>query len=70
MKLYGLELFGKNHAVRGCCPGHDLFPRETYNNKRSVKAHRRDTKLAHRQARHAYRREVRIIQKEIERGIE
>ena len=25
MKLYGLDVYGKNWNTRGCCPGHDLF---------------------------------------------
>ena len=51
MKLYGLDIYGKNWNTRGCCPGHDLFPREKYSNRRSTKAHREATKLAHRLAR-------------------
>ncbi len=46
MKTYGVD-----KGDRGCCPGHDKFPRETYSNRRSVKAHRRDTKIAHSRAR-------------------
>ena len=51
MKLYGIDIYGKSWNTRGCCPGHDLFPRESYSNRRSVKKHRADTKLAHRLAR-------------------
>lgn len=35
-----------------CCPGHDTFPTETYNNRRSKRARSRDKKLEHRMARH------------------
>lgn len=47
MKTYGLRKLD-----RGCCPGHDRFPCETYKNTRSKRAHRRDTKLMRRIARH------------------
>ena len=43
MKPYGVK-----RKDRGCCPGHDKFPREKYNSRRSIRAHRRDTKIAHR----------------------
>jgi hypothetical protein len=63
MKLYGIDVYGKHHITRGCCPGHDLFPRETYRNRRSVKAHRRDTKLAHRLGRHIAKNKIRAALK-------
>ncbi len=43
MKPYGL-----GPRDRGCCPGHDRFPRESYSNNRSKRAHRRDSKRMHR----------------------
>ena len=46
MKLYGLR-----RKDRGCCPGHDKFPRETYRSRRSKKAHRDTTKVCHRNGR-------------------
>lgn len=42
MKPYGIK-----KKDRGCCPGHDKFPNETYNTHSSQKAKRRDTKYAH-----------------------
>lgn len=42
MKAYGIK-----PKDRWCCPGHDKFPKETYRNRRSKKAHTRDTKIAH-----------------------
>ena len=54
MKPYGVK-----RGDRGCCPGHDLFPRETYSSRRSKKAHTRDTKLAHRLERHKSKRSLR-----------
>ena len=35
-----------------CCPGHDLFPSETYNSRRSKKARSRDKKLSSKMGRH------------------
>lgn len=34
-----------------CCPGHDLFPNDTYNSRRSKKARARDKKLSSKMAR-------------------
>jgi hypothetical protein len=51
MIAYGL----RRYAERGCCPGHGDFPREVYKNRRSVRAHRRDTKRARRRARRTFR---------------
>lgn len=39
-----------------CCPGHDVFPNDTYKNRRSKKARSRDKKLEHRLARHLLNR--------------
>ena len=52
MKLYGIDVYGKSHTARRYSPGHDLFPREKYSSRRSDKAHRAATKLAHRLGRH------------------
>jgi len=46
MKPYGVK-----RQDFSCCPGHDKFPRETYRNRRSKKAHARDAGIAHRIAR-------------------
>lgn len=42
---------GIKYKDSGCCPGHDKFPRETYNNRRSLKAKRKTDALANRRAR-------------------
>jgi len=42
MRPYGID-----RQDRGCCPGHDKFPDETYSNNRSKRAKRRATKIAH-----------------------
>ena len=41
-----------------CCPGHDTFPTDTYNSRRSKKARSRDKKLEHRMARHLLNRNI------------
>lgn len=46
MRAYGID-----RKDQGCCPGHDKFPSECYRNRRSIKAHARDTKVAHKRAR-------------------
>lgn len=54
-----MKPYGVSKKDRGCCPGHDRYPRETYSNKRSKRAKRRDTKIAHRVERHKIRACVR-----------
>jgi hypothetical protein len=34
-----------------CCPGHDIYPNETYANNRSKRARSRDKKIEHRYVR-------------------
>ena len=46
-----MRAYGVRRQDWGCCPGHDRFPRDTYNNRRSKKAQARDTKVAHQLAR-------------------
>lgn len=55
MKPYGVNV----RWDANCCPGHDNFPCETYRNRRSKKAQTRDTKIAHRIARHKAKAAVR-----------
>lgn len=43
MKPYGWLKTG----LPVCCPGHDKFSSDTYNNRRSKKAHTRCTKIQH-----------------------
>jgi hypothetical protein len=56
MKAYGVK-----RRDRGCCPGHDKFPRETYANNDSKRAQARDTKLAHGIARARSREELQAL---------
>lgn len=42
MKPYGVK-----RQDRGCCPGHDKFPPDTYRNRKSKKARARDKRIAH-----------------------
>lgn len=37
--------------IGGCCPGHDVWPTETYKNRRSEKARSRDKGREHRYVR-------------------
>ncbi len=46
MKAYGVD-----RKDRGCCPGHDKFPCDSYNSRRSKKAHALASRLAHKRAR-------------------
>jgi hypothetical protein len=55
MKAYGVN----PKYDCSCCPGHDRFSSDTYNNNRSKKAHTRDTKVAHRIERRTVRAAVR-----------
>ena len=41
-----------------CCPGHEMWPCETYANRRSKRARSRDKKREHRYARHVLNRQV------------
>ena len=50
--------FAKPSLIERCCPGHDTFPTETYNNRRSKKARSRDKKLEHRMARYILNRKI------------
>lgn len=40
------QTFGK--FVSGCCPGHDVFPNDTYSSNRSKRARSRDISVEHR----------------------
>lgn len=50
--------FAKPGDLGGCCPGHDIFPNDTYENRRSKKARSRDKKLEHRLAHHILNRKI------------
>jgi hypothetical protein len=58
MKPYGLD----EHGMRGCCPGHDEFPMESYSSRRSKKCHRMTTKRKRREFR---RRQKQNLQEQI-----
>lgn len=45
-------------AVGNCCPGHDKWPDETYKNRRSKKARKRDKAKEHRLVRRILNRQV------------
>lgn len=53
MRAYGVDR--KDH---GCCPGHDKFSAETYNSRRSQKAHAKAARQAHKRARARTRQEM------------
>ena len=42
-----------------CCPGHDAFPNEAYNNNRSERARARGKKAEHQTARSILKRNLR-----------
>jgi len=48
MRAYGMN---SRRDSPCCCPGHDKFSLETYNNNRSKRAQTRDTKVLHRRGR-------------------
>ena len=52
------ELLSLRRGDCGCCPGHDTFPSETYNSRRSKKARARDKKVEHQLVRQIRKREL------------
>jgi hypothetical protein len=58
MKAYGVK-----RQDFGCCPGHDKFPKGTYNNRKSKKARARDKRYSHKVARQEEERLLRILVK-------
>lgn len=56
----------KGYGVRrkdfGCCPGHDLFPKEKYKSRRSQKARAKGIKMSHQMGRSRLKTD---LQKEI-----
>jgi len=58
MEEFKMKAYGVNHKYdQCCCPGHDKYPCDTYENNRSKRAQTRDTAKAHR----AERRRVKQI---------
>jgi hypothetical protein len=67
-----LSLFGKETAMRaygvkrndrGCCPGHDKFPSETYRSRRSKRSRAEARRIAHKRARAWARVEILMLQR-------
>lgn len=54
-----MKAYGVRKKDIGCCPGHDKFSDQKYNSNRSIRAHSRDTKLAHRRGRKFLKNELR-----------
>lgn len=52
------ELLDITHYKSGCCPGHDIFSSDTYNNNRSKRAKSRDKKKEHRYVRRIRKQEL------------
>lgn len=52
---------GKFRRKCECCPGHDVFPADTYSNNRSKHARSRDKKVEHQLARTIANRELRKL---------
>ncbi|WP_315768481.1 MULTISPECIES: hypothetical protein [unclassified Bradyrhizobium] len=50
--------YGRHRRDYGCCPGHDLYPSETYNSRRSKKARSRDNAKMHRAFRRTSKQEL------------
>ena len=53
-----MKPYGSRRGDCGCCPGHDKYPSETYNNRRSKRAQTRDTKSQHQAARARLKRDL------------
>jgi hypothetical protein len=45
------DILNHKRGVTGCCPGHDQYPAETYNSRRSKKARSKTKKQEHQHAR-------------------
>jgi hypothetical protein len=46
-----MRAYGVKRNDRGCCPGHDKFPRSTYRSRRSKRARAEARRIAHKRAR-------------------
>ena len=46
-----MRAYGVDRRDFGCCPGHDKFPSDCYNSRRSHKAHAKARRAAHKRAR-------------------
>lgn len=54
-----MKPYGVRRRDRGCCPGHDKFPNDTYGSRRSHRARSQARQLAHSIARARSRQELR-----------
>ena len=52
------QILQVKRRVCECCPGHDVYPNETYKNRRSKKARARDKKIEHQHARSILKRRL------------
>jgi hypothetical protein len=50
-KEIAMRAYGVKRLDRGCCPGHDKFPSETYRSRRSKRARAEARRIAHKRAR-------------------
>ena len=46
-----MKPYGRKRSEFGCCPGHDDFPSDSYNSRRSQKAHSKARTKLHKLAR-------------------
>jgi hypothetical protein len=53
-----MRAYGVKRQDRGCCPGHDKFPSETYRSRRSKRARAAVNRIAHKRARAWVRAEI------------
>lgn len=60
-----MRAYGVDRADQGCCPGHDKFPADRYNSRRSDRAHARAARAAHKRARARARAELARAEKEV-----
>ncbi len=65
-----MKAYGVRRKDFGCCPGHDKFPKETYKNRKSIRAQTRDTRIAHKAARARSKIELRKLLDEEEKSME
>jgi hypothetical protein len=61
MKPYGVK-----RKDRGCCPGHDKFPPDSYNSNLSKRAHSKASKIAHQIARARAKKECSVDMCEVD----
>lgn len=52
------EILNLRRGDCGCCPGHDKFPADTYNSRRSKKARSRDRKIENQTVRRIQKRRL------------